>query len=403
MDNQAKLTFIKYINDNQTMWAMLENDVLMSVFVDDDDTQHIVGNIYLGRIERVLNDVGAAFVQIGRKLKGFLPLKESPSFHQLQGKAPLITGNEVLVQVKKDEKGKKGAFLTRDIALAGQYVMVMPMNKFIGVSKRVEEDNQREELRLMGEKITSNRYGVIMRHAALFAKFEDVEAEAEQLYQRFCEFQNGSEFLKAPTLIEEKKHVLEACVNDYHARFDCEIITDLHIQQLDSEMAKQHVVPSIELEAICRSKRIEEKLKDALRRLVVLKGGGSLIIDEREALSTIDVNSGKQVFSKDGKNLSVEMNLNAIPEIARQIRLRNLSGIIIIDFMDMNSDEERNLVSQALSVALSGDTAKHVIHGFTQLGLLEMTRKRTRESLREMLTMPCSHCGAIGYVLKLNK
>ena len=357
--------------------ALLQQNTLLEYYQEEADADGIVGTVYLGRVERVLPDVKAAFVKIGLKQNGFLPLKEAESYHRTSGTASLMSGQDILVQAKKAPKGGKGAFLTRDIAFPGQYVLLMPCNRFVGLSKRITDEYDRERGKQLGAKIADGRFGVIVRYAALFAQEQDVLQEAEALWEQWTQLVQKASFTKAPAVMHREASAGEILYRDYAARHEviCEDPSDAW-----------------------QTMRIDEQLKVALSRRVELSGGGSLIIDEREALQTIDVNSGSAVKAKEGKSLQLEENLRAVPEIARQIRLRNLSGIIMVDFIDMDSEEERRQVQAAMEEAVSDDRVKNVIHGFTRLGLLEMTRKRTGDSLRDLLTIPCSNCCETGRV-----
>lgn len=363
------------LQDNLRRIALLKEERLLEYYQEAADGDGVVGSVFLGRVERVLPDVKAAFVKIGLKQNGFLPLRESDSFHKTCANAPLLSGQEILVQAKKAPKGGKGAFLTRDIAFPGQFVLMMPCNRFVGLSKRIDNAGDREKGRKLGEAIARNRFGVIIRHAALFVSGQEVEQEAEALWQRWQSICEKAPFCKAPAVMYAEPGMEEVLLRDYSARHEMLCEKD---------------------ESAWRRFRVEDQLKAALDRRVALPGGGSLIIDEREALQTIDVNSGSTVRAQNGMSLALEENLRAVPEIARQIRLRNLSGIILIDFIDMDSQEERNAVQTAMEQAVRDDRVKNVIHGFTRLGLLEMTRKRTGESLRDLLTDPCDRCFETG-------
>ena len=357
--------------------ALLDESTLLEYYQENAEGNGVVGTIFLGRVERVLPDVKAAFVKIGLKQNGFLPLKETESYHQTCGKASLMSGQDILVQAKKAPKGGKGAFLTRDIAFPGQYLLLMPCNRFVGLSKRIELPEDRERGKELGRRIAGDRFGVIVRHAALFASEQEVEQEAEELWQRWQMISRQAPHQKAPAVMYTELGMTEVLKRDYSARHE--------IQCLNGAEAWHGLM-------------IDQKLSTALKRRVELPGGGSLIIDEREALQTIDVNSGSTVTSAGQMSLAAEENLRAVPEIARQIRLRNLSGIILIDFIDMDSEQERQLVLQSMEEAVRDDRVKNVIHGFTRLGLLEMTRKRTGDSLRDLLTEPCGKCCETGRV-----
>ena len=368
----------------RTETALMTGGKLMEYDLRDAKQQSLVGTLFLGRVERVLPDIKAAFVNIGRSLNGFLPIRESDSFHALNGKAPLVTDHEIIVQVKKDEKGGKGAFLTRDITLPGQYLLLMPMSRFVGVSKRIEDPAQHAAAKALGKQIAADRFGVIVRHAALTARKAAVLQEAEELFQLWQDTTAYVQHTKAPAVLMEDVPYHQILTRDYSARYEVSVLTS------------QQTTPD-NLDALWQGSRIPQQLKEALMRKVVLPGGASLVIDEREALHTIDVNSGGNVTAQEGQTLALTQNLAAIPEIARQIRLRNLSGIVLIDFIDMDTADEHQQVAKALAEALGNDRIKTVLHGFTSLGLMELTRKRTGPSLREMLTQPCKHCGGTGY------
>ena len=364
---------------NQRCVALLQDRSLLEYYQENAEADGVVGTIFLGRVERVLPDVKAAFVKIGLSQNGFLPLKEAESYHQTSGNAPLMSGQEILVQAKKAPKGGKGAFLTRDIAFPGQYVLLMPCNRFVGLSKRIEDASDRKRAQKLGSEIAQDRFGLIVRHAALFASAQAVAEEAESLWLCWQQIANAAKCRKAPAVMYTEPGMEEVLRRDYSARHEMETLADAEAWQ---------------------RLRIDDQLKAALNRRVMLPDGGSLIIDEREALQTIDVNSGSTVKAEGDLSLAAEENLRAVPEIARQIRLRNLSGIILIDFIDMDSEKECQLVMNAMEEAVRDDRVKNVIHGFTRLGMMEMTRKRTGDSLRDLLTEPCGKCCETGRVMR---
>ncbi|MEG2208666.1 MAG: ribonuclease E/G [Clostridia bacterium] len=380
--------------------AVLVEERLSEYYEEPDSAESLVGALFLGRVERVLPAVKAAFVRLGLKQNGFLPLQESESFHKHCGPAPLMSDQELIVQVKKDAKGDKGAFLTRDIALPGEFVLLMPQNTFIGVSKRVMRENERARARELGAHIADGRFGVIVRHAALFAPQSEVLEEAEEIWSRWQVLAAQAKHLRAPALLHREPDMLSVLLRDYAARYDCEINADTPCSDALPKSAVWRQQSEGELEALWRAKRVDDQLALALNRRVELAGGGSLVIDEREALQTIDVNSGSAVHSQKGESLALVQNLAAVPEIARQLRLRNLSGIVLVDFIDMETEEQRSTVRAAMEEAVSGDRVKTVVHAFTSLGLLEIARRRTRESLLDALTEPCAACHGMARVRK---
>ena len=396
---QDKLTIIKYEVNNQVLWPMYVGDSLTEIAVQNEKDNSLVGAVFVGIVERVLPDVKAGFINIGRKIKGFLPINETPSFHKTQGKAPLITGQSVLVQVKKDEKGDKGVFLSRDITLVGQYVLYMPLNQFTSMSKRITDESQREYAKALAKKLTNGNCGIIIRHGALFADFDNVEAEWLSLKNQWEELQRTLAYQKPPTCVSKPQHALLAPLRDYHARYQCHVISDSNTleNEINVNGISYETLTPLELEAYIIGKQIKHHINNSLARIVPLKQGANLTIDQREALSTIDVNSGQVVNKKDLFSLAYAVNMLAIPEIAKQIRLRNLSGMILVDFIDMKTEKEEQEIEEALKQALSSDRIGVVLHGFTKLGLFEITRKRSSDSLQDLLCVPCPQCHASGY------
>ncbi len=350
----------------------LESGKLVEAYAREEDT--LVGALFVGRVERVLPKLEAAFVDIGEEKMGFLPLKEASSFQQGER---ISAGSCVLVQVKKDAKGDKGAFLTRDWSLVGQNVLVMPCNAYIGVSRRVTDDGERALLLERGKSLSEKRCGLVMRSGALHTSDEELEAELDALLAEADTLKKRAPMLKPPACLHRETSMLALLSREYAARGEV--------------MLKQ----GEEAELIFRQRSVSSQLSEALERKVRLPNGGTLVIDEREALTTIDVNTAAYM-GKTGGHVALEQNLAACAEIVRQIRLRGLGGIILIDWIDMQSDEEREQVSAAFSAELSKDRIKTVVHGFTHLGLMEMTRKRTMETLRERMTAPCPACGGSG-------
>lgn len=383
-----------------TRLALTENGVLLEYDQDETAAASMVGAVLVGKVERVLPGVKAAFVKLGLERNGFLPFREQDSFHLAHGNAPLQTDQDVLVQVKKDPKGDKGAFLTRDIALPGQFVLLMPENRFVGVSKRVDGEGDRERARRLGAAIGQNRFGLIVRHAALFVPESEVWDEAEALWEEWRVLKERAACLKAPSLVYQPASITETVLRDYAARHDCTLYTDAHEAGNLPQGVAVRRLSAEEMEAKWKSLKIDSQLCQALERRVPLREGGDLIIDQREALQTIDVNTGSNVTAQPGQSLPLSQNLSAVPEIARQIRLRNLCGIILVDFIDMETAGEREQVLNAMREALRDDRVKTAVHDFTSLGLMEITRKRTRDSLLDALTDVCSRCHGTGRSLR---
>lgn len=385
---------------NKRHVALLDEGKLAEYYVENEAETTLVNAVYLGRVERVVPGVNAAFVQIGQPLNGFLPLTEMDSFREQAGEKPIPSGTELMVQVKKDAKDQKGPFLTRDISLPGQFLILMPLNRYVGVSKRITDSLEREMLAELGKELSGGEFGIIMRQAAISARREALLEELAELKAMWAKLEEKAKYAKAPATLYRDASVLAALVRDYAPRYEVSITCNDAVNRMPAPpnglMWEQ--VSDVELDALWSSAHVQAQLTEALNRRVELKNGGSLVIDEREALSTVDVNSGKFVGSKD-QEVALKHNIASCADIARQIRLRNLSGMLLIDFIDMKTDEARKQVIDRLSDELSRERVKTVIHGFTSLGLLEITRKRTGASLREALETPCEKCCGTGYLL----
>lgn len=361
--------------------CVLQDGRLLELYPEADAHESLVGTVLLGKVERVVPAMQAAFVRIGQPLNGFLPVKEMASFEDAAHNS-FKAGDTVMVQVKKDAKGGKGAFLTRDIALTGQYLLYMPFNRHIGVSKRVANEEEREALRLLGEALSGGQFGLVMRQAALSGRESDLQAELDELRRTFAGFAQAAREESPPCVLWREPGVLEGLERDYASRY--------HLTM--EELSQQ------EMDHLLTSGQIGAQLRQALGRTVRLSNGGTLVIDEREALTTVDVNSAACVRKSGKEDFAAEHNEAACAEIARQIRLRNVSGIILIDFLDMRTEQQRARVMETMRKACEQERVKTAVHGFTSLGLLEMTRKRTREPLSSLLRQTCPLCGGSGLV-----
>lgn len=355
--------------------GILEDGKLAEVFFPQEgDTAEAV---LLGRVERIVPGMKAAFVDIGQEKNGFLPLEEKNT-----GLSYPKTGDAVIVQIRKEAQGVKGAFLTRDISLCGEHMLLTPMSRMIGVSSKITEDGKRKALKETGRAIAQERFGLVMRTAAENAPEEELAAEAERLFQQWEQIRRAAPTAHVPSILMQPRSTLEAVLDDYRPRGIDQIVTDdPAVAEKAAGIAPVQVIPE-NLLTICK---IESQLKKAQERRVWLSSGGTLVIDPCEAMTVIDVNTAKFTGKRALEDTVLRLNLEACGEIARQVRLRNLSGIIIIDMIDMKTPEHRQMVLDALEEAFASDRVKTVIHGLTSLGLVEMTRKRSRPPLREML------------------
>ena len=331
-------------------YCAVTEDGVLTEYVEHDPKEQC-GDILGGTVERIMPGIDGAFVKIGRKTAGFLPLRENSKTF---AGGPLKSGMKISVQIRKEETGGKGAFLTRDLTLAGQTVLLMPMNRYVGVSSRITSEEERERLRETGREITGGRTGIVMREAAVRTGKEQIAAEAEEL-------------MKTWSGVEEK----------IRAGFDNGTVLYHQdpLRQMIADYESRGITKAFETETLPDD--LQRQLREAGERTVRLRNGGNIVIDRCEAMTVIDVNSGSARDSGGIASAYLETNLAACETIAAQIRLRNLGGIILIDFIDMESDEDRNRVETKLKESLAADRRKTVVHGWTKLGIMEMTRKRT--------------------------
>lgn len=398
--------------------AVVENGVLQEVFLERSSRRGLISNIYKGRVSRVLPGMQAAFIDIGLERTAFLHASDifDPRHAGTGIEAPrtenirtlVAEGNEILVQVVKDPLGTKGARLTTYVTLPSRFLVYMPQGRGVGVSARIEEESERERLRtaVQAGLEPGEAAGYIVRTAAEDAAPEALRADMIYL-RKLWEFVRQKGLRTPPGNLVHADLPLHLRVLRDMLRPDVErvLIDQPNPHREMQEFAAAFVpdmLPRIELYAekrpIFELHHVEEEIQKALDRKVSLKSGGHLIIDQTESMTTIDVNTGAFVGHRNLEETIFRTNLEAAVAIARQLRLRNLGGIIIIDFIDMEEPEHRRQVLQALEKALGDDHVKTNISSVSPLGLVEMTRKRTRESLEHMLCQACPTCEGRGFV-----
>jgi len=398
--------------------AVVENGVLQEIFLERASRRGLISNIYKGRISRVLPGMQAAFIEIGLERTAFLHASDIvDARHAETGIEPPRTdnirdlvseGNEILVQVVKDPLGTKGARLTTYITLPSRYLVYMPQNRGVGVSARIEDEAERERLRsaVQAGLEDGENAGYIVRTAAEDAPPEALIADMRYLRKLW-------QYVRHKGLRTDPGHLVHADL-PLHLRVLRDLLRpDVEHVLIDQASAHREMLDfaatfmpdaSSRLELYAEPRplfelhHVEEEIQRALDRKVSLKSGGYVIIDQTEAMTTVDVNTGAFVGHRNLEETIFRTNLEAAVTIARQLRLRNLGGIIIIDFIDMEESEHRRQVIQALEKALGGDHVKTSISSVSPLGLVEMTRKRTRESLEHLLCQPCPTCEGRGFV-----
>jgi ribonuclease G len=398
--------------------AVVENGVLQEVFLERSSRRGLISNIYKGRVSRVLPGMQAAFIEIGMERTAFLHASDifDPRHAGTGIEAPrtenirtlVAEGNEILVQVVKDPLGTKGARLTTYITLPSRYLVYMPQGRGVGVSARIENEAERERLRAAvtaGLEVDENA-GYIVRTAAEDAPPEALRADMIYL-RKLWEFVRQKGLRTSPGQLVHADLPLHLRILRDLLRPDVgRVLIDQPSAHREMQEFAASFVPDVlerielygEKRPIFELHHVEEEIQKALDRKVSLKSGGYVIIDQTEAMTTIDVNTGAFVGHRNLEETIFRTNLEAAVTIARQLRLRNLGGIIIIDFIDMEEPEHRRQVIQALEKALSDDHVKTNISSVSPLGLVEMTRKRTRESLEHLLCQACPTCEGRGFV-----
>ena len=409
----------------ETRVALIENGILSELYIERERERGTVGNVYKGKVLRVLPGMQAAFVDIGEEKAAFLyagDIATANSNDRSEGDdegmprrsgkpaniADLVRpGQEILVQVVKDPISSKGARITTYISLPGRNVVFMPTVSHIGISRRIASDRHRKRLRRLVDQMRPQGSGFIVRTVAEHSSNGQVRGDMDYLLRLWANIKVNERMHRAPVLLYRDLNLMLRVVRDHLSPELGRVIVDDRVEhdrlvRFVSAFMPDYV-DKIELysgrEPIFDGYGIEQEINRALERKVPLKSGGSLIFDQGEALTAIDVNTGKFVGAK-GKTLEetiTQTNLEAAAEIADQLRLRNLGGLVIIDFIDMDKESNRRKVYRKLQESLRRDRAKAHITKISEMGLVEMSRKRTKESLLRLLTAPCDTCKGKGY------
>ncbi|MBV1774564.1 ribonuclease G [Burkholderiaceae bacterium DAT-1] len=402
------------ITPQETRVALIEEGVVQEIHVERSASRGIVGDIYLGVVKRVLPGMQSAFIEIGLERAAFLHIADVIEQRQHPGEPQRIErlmfeGQCVLVQVIKDPIGSKGARLSTQVSIAGRFLVYLPQEHHIGVSQRIEQGEGREHLRERLMKMLPegrDHGGYIIRTSAEHATDDELHADIEYLNLIWADIKQKSRTLPPKTLLYQDLSLAQRVLRDVVTDDSEKVIVDSReTYQKMVEFASQfvhQVAPKLEHyqgeRPLFEMHGVEAEIERALARRVNLKFGGYLIIDQTEAMTTIDVNTGGFVGTRSFDDTIFKTNLEATQVIARQLRLRNLGGIIIVDFIDMDNAEHRDQVMQELQKALDKDRTKITVSGFTSLGLVEITRKRTRESLAHILCEPCPVCTGRGEI-----
>lgn len=411
-------------NPDETRVAVVENGQTVEFYLERASSQKNAGSIYVGKVVNVLPGMQAAFVDIGEDKNAFLYvddadlppelLEAAPEHFKARGKRArtinelVHQGQSVMVQVVKEAIGTKGARVTRHVTFPGRYLVLMPTVNYIGVSRRIASDAERQRLRKIAREIKPENMGVIIRTAAEGKSSQELANDLGFLVKVWEKVRDKASHAKPPSLVhrdlglafrivrdELNKETARMLVDDVNTYGKILELLDTVAPEMKDKVIyyRDKTLPLFELYGV------ETAISKALGRQVWLKSGGYLVIDKTEALTVIDVNTGRYVGSKNLADTVFKTNLEACEEIARQLRLRDVGGIIIIDFIDMDNPEHRNKILAEMEKQLKKDHTKTVVLGFTGLGLLEMTRKKVRQGLDASLMRECPVCRGRGSVL----
>ena len=388
--------------------AITAAGVVQELLIERAASRGLVGNIYVGRVARVLPGMQSAFVEIGLERAAFLHVADIWDRRDRPIEKILSEGEPVLLQVVKDPIGSKGARLSTQLSIAGRLLVYLPHDPHIGISQRIEDEGGRAALRERLKELVpaDEKGGFIVRTLAEAAGEEELRADLAYLRELWKAVGERSLGAEPPKLIYQDLSLAQRVLRDMVTAATARVVVDSRENFQKLTAFAERYMPQVRARLdhytgerpLFDLHNVEPEIERALSRRVELKSGGYLIIDQTEAMTTIDVNTGGFVGSRNFDDTVFKTNLEAAQAIARQLRLRNLGGIIIIDFIDMDSVEHRNTVLDELRRALARDRTRVTLNGFTALGLVEMTRKRTRESLAHVLCEPCPTCAGRGEV-----
>ena len=401
------------VERDETRVAILEDRQLDEVLYERDDNARIVGNIYKGRVADVLPGMQAAFVDVGLGKNVFLHVSDAVNLlDEKPDKEPPINqvvrpGQEIMIQVVKEPLGGKGARATCDITLPGRYLVLMTNVEHIGISRRVKENAERKRLKKIAEEYCPEGMGLIVRTVAEGKEEQDIKQDLDFLLGLWKQIQNKFEEVPAASRIHSDLNLVKQVVRDMLTTNIAKVVIDLEEEYRSVLELVKNTVPHFKskiyyydrVEPIFDYYEVETDINKTLQRKVWLDCGGYIVFDPTEALTAIDVNTGKYVGKTNLHDTVLKTNLDAAKEIARQLKLRDIGGIIIIDFIDMDSEEDQDEVIKVFEKELEKDKTRSTILGMTHLGLVEMTRKKEKQGLEEYLQTSCPYCGGKGKIL----
>ena len=427
MDNHILIN----VTFNETRVAVVESGSVAELYIERKSTPRIVGNIYKGKVGKVVPGMQAAFIDIGINKSGFISVEDvqedslyeyfldsggeeaAQNFSKQQNNLIqdiLREGQHVLVQVLKESVGGKGAKLSSYIAIPGKYVVLLGTIEIVGISRKIDDDDERERLTGLLNKIKPEGVGLIARTASQGITEEELESDLNELLSIWVKVRKSSDDKKGPSLIYEEPRLYLKAARDFVSNGMNKILVDSEEAYREiTEYLKLNYPDSIadvqmyeESEPLFARYDVESEIKKIFKKKVWLKSGGHIIIEEAEGLTVVDVNTGRYQSGKGQEDTIYNINVEASLEIVRQIRLRNLVGIIVIDFIDIKSRQLREAVYEKFVEALKYDRARSVVHEMSSFGVIQMTRQRLRESILTELAEPCFYCDGIGYLKSID-
>lgn len=411
---------------SETRMALLEDGKLVELFVERPRNERTVGNIYKGKVRKVMTGMQAVFVDIGWEQDAFLHFSDATDelttivddidrengqriTNRNERKFNLHPGQEVLVQIVKEPLGNKGPRVTTEVSLPGRLIVLVPHQEHIGVSRRISNYKEKRRLKSITSKIKPPGFGMIIRTVADGKSIEDLKADMEYQLDIWKKLERKPLKVAAPSLVFKDMSLASSVIRDLFTKDTDSLVVDSI--RLLKQIKKYLVIVAPSLlervsyydsrKPIFDSYKIESEIEKSLQRKVWLDGGGYIIIEQTEALVTIDVNSGRFMGKKRHEDNSLKVNFRAAREICRQLRLRDLGGIIVIDFIDMWEEKNRKKIYDEMRKELRKDRSKNEIAPISQFGLLEMTRQRKKPSLISTFNEPCPHCNGTGMVASL--
>ncbi|MDR3353452.1 MAG: Rne/Rng family ribonuclease [Synergistaceae bacterium] len=402
-DKNSEMKLIVNVADPEEMRIAIldERGRLDNLYIERMLERQRAGEIYKARVDSVLPGMNAAFLSLGDGRNGFLYLNDVRDM-------TVKPGMDMVVQVLKTPRRGKGARVSPRVSLAGRYLVLVPYNNDVGVSKRIENDDERARLRSLARRLRPDGFGIIVRTVAEFCDEESLARDVNELMENWAEVERKAKKNSAPCLLNRDIGLVERILRDELTDSIGEIVVDSSDEYDNISSFLQRLTDDLKPELtlykgslpIFDVYGVERAIEDLHDRKVWLPSGAYLVIDQTEALTVIDVNTGKFIGSKDLQDTVFHTNSEAAEEIARQLRLRAIGGIVVIDFIDMESQEYREKLVEQLQELFRGDRCKARVYGVTALGLVEITRKRARLDMRSVMSRGCPFCGGLGWVDK---